>query len=204
MAEPRNPIQVIQDYIERSSAPDHSKEHEAEFRRVANGVKEPVPPPARPQPVDPMRLVPDDDEFDDDDLEGDGPEPDEGASEPAALMIAGAPVPVPAGLQVGPDEARQFTEFASRTGLSRAQAEALLAYEAQRQASAARTTGSQEAAWRRESLATFQPNEIEQAQSVLRQHGGREIEAFLNESGFGSHPAVIRLLTNIARDRAGR
>ncbi len=58
-----------------------------------------------------------------------------------------------------------------------------------------------EPAWREESLRSFTRDQLADAQAVLADHGDQPLADLLNQTGLGSHPAVIRLLTNIARGR---
>lgn len=118
------------------------------------------------------------------------------------LTYAGEVIDLPRDLPVDEVATSRFTAFARREKLSPAQVRGVLAFEAERQRAATSAQADQERTWREQSLRQFSASQIEAAQQLIKAHGDDDLAKFLNQSGFGSHPAVINLLASVARARA--
>jgi hypothetical protein len=196
MTDERNPLDVLAACIATGDEANYDEQEIEHSLRdmAADGRAGKAPAPARPGYVDPERLLADDEA---------GAAPN--ATPGSQLAYGGEVIELPPQLAGDAAAADRFTSWARGEGLSPRQVRSLIAFEAGRQRAAGGGVEQQEAAWRRESLATFQPDEIREARGLLRRFGTPELQRFLDESGLGSRREVIQLMINISRhDRPGR
>lgn len=118
------------------------------------------------------------------------------------LNFGGEVIELPRDLPVDEAASARFTTFAKKEGLTPAQVKALVAFEGERQRAATSGQADQERTWREQSLRQFSASEIQAAQQLIKAHGDDDLAKFLNMSGFGSHPSVVKLLASVARARA--
>lgn len=112
----------------------------------------------------------------------------------------------PEGYELDDGLVKTFKEAAHKAGLTPNQANAILAFDAQRMAESRQKAEAAQARQMEESLIEYQKSlggqekykaTVDRARVALREVGSPELKEFLEESKLGSHPRVIDLFSKI-------
>lgn len=124
----------------------------------------------------------------------DGPEGRE-AGQDIGEVVSGALGPT-----VAPEDAARVSASFAKAGLTGDQAKAVLELHAQEQAQQAKAHDAQVRSWQEQSMADPEIVEgLDDAKALLAHydHGGK-VRALLEETGYGAHPAVVKMLVRMA------
>lgn len=132
----------------------------------------------------------------------------ESAAEPAATVdvSAYADLAVPEGFEVAPELMGKATEVFAKAGLSKVQAEQMVAVHAELSAEQEKATQANIAAvdarWRDEVTRTVPAADLNAARRVVSS-APAEVKQLLDVTGLGNHPGLVRWIADLGRQLGG-
>jgi hypothetical protein len=133
-------------------------------------------------------------------LFGDPSKPAPAAAEAKPVAAEGQPAALPDWIDTSHPEAGAVTPVIQELGLNRDQTAKLLEL---RQTLAAQEIARNESTWSAEAM-KLPPDVLKDAKQAVDQFGDAELNKLLNDTGMGSHPAVIRAFARALRSNPYR